>query len=167
MNYSWKTVDRRTIARATAKLKREGLVFFDKTSKGWQLSGAGYQWAAAEVASRFVRQEAAPIPAQKDALAGHCDNCGMKSRDLRSYDGRFLCGSCSSHFVRKRIGQVIAVAGGLVQIMDMQSHETFEVSLTNDIRVRSRLKPGVEIKYQESQGQRTIVEVTGKPTPTW
>jgi biotin operon repressor len=62
LNYSWKTADRRAVGRMTGTLKREGLTFFDKKAKGWQLSGAGYQWATGQVLPRFRKPE---VPLEK------------------------------------------------------------------------------------------------------
>ena len=49
--------------------------------------------------------------------------------------------------IEKRIGQVLAVTGDSVQLMDMESYDTFEVPLPEEEELRSKLEPGVEVEY--------------------
>ncbi len=56
--------------------------------------------------------------------------------------------------VDKRQGQVIALIGNTIQIMDMDTYETFELSLPEE--GGERLEPGRDIHYIISMGRRKI-----------
>ncbi len=61
--------------------------------------------------------------------------------------------------IEKRLGQVIADTGDTVQVMDLETFETFEVEKPKDENLRSRIAPGVEVEYWEVMGRRMIVRV--------
>jgi len=61
--------------------------------------------------------------------------------------------------IDKRYGQVIAVLGNKVQLMDLENYETFEVDLPTDEEVRSKLGPGVEVEYWSVLGRRFIYRI--------
>uniref|UniRef100_A0A7C4FGL4 Translation initiation factor 5A n=1 Tax=Ignisphaera aggregans TaxID=334771 RepID=A0A7C4FGL4_9CREN len=61
--------------------------------------------------------------------------------------------------IDKRIGQVIAVLGDKVQVMDSESYETFEVDMPADESVKSKIAPGVEVEYWSALGRRFISRV--------
>ncbi|RLF64585.1 MAG: translation initiation factor IF-5A, partial [Thermoplasmata archaeon] len=56
----------------------------------------------------------------------------------------------------KRQGQVIAVMGDTVQIMDLDTYETLELSMPDDPEIRERLQPGKEVQYIVSMGKAKI-----------
>ncbi len=49
--------------------------------------------------------------------------------------------------IEKRVGQVLAITGDSVQIMDMETYDTFEVPLPEEEELKSKLEPGVEVEY--------------------
>ncbi|NPA86417.1 MAG: translation initiation factor IF-5A [Candidatus Diapherotrites archaeon] len=60
---------------------------------------------------------------------------------------------------RKR-GQVLAVMGDTVQIMDLNDYNTFEIPLSAvDEEHREKLQPGAEVEYMEAGEYRKIVRV--------
>ncbi len=63
--------------------------------------------------------------------------------------------------VDKKTAQVISVYGNTVQLMDMSTYETFEMSMPEDQELASKLQPGVEVEYWESMGKRKIVRTRG------
>ncbi len=63
--------------------------------------------------------------------------------------------------IEKRTGQVISMQPGTVQIMDMQSYETFETPPPDEEEIRSKLAPGVEIEYWDMLGKKKIVRTKG------
>jgi translation initiation factor 5A len=63
--------------------------------------------------------------------------------------------------IDKKTGQIISVQPGSVQIMDLQSYETFETPLPDDEEVKSKLAPGVEIEYWEMLGKKKIMRTKG------
>ena len=63
--------------------------------------------------------------------------------------------------IDKRVGQVIADMGDMVQIMDMETFETFEVEKPKDEELASKLQPGVEVEYWVVMGRYMIMKVRG------
>lgn len=59
--------------------------------------------------------------------------------------------------IEKKTAQVLAIVGNRVQLMDMQTYETFEVDIPED--KKSKLRPGEEIVYFDVLGKRTIKEL--------
>ena len=59
--------------------------------------------------------------------------------------------------IDKRSGQVIAIMGDEVQIMDMTTYETFEIAI--DDEWRDKLEPGKDVQYFEALGRRKITRV--------
>ncbi len=63
--------------------------------------------------------------------------------------------------IDKRVGQVIADMGDMVQIMDMETFDTFEVEKPEDPDLASKLQPGVEVEYWVVMGRYMIMKVRG------
>lgn len=63
--------------------------------------------------------------------------------------------------IEKKTGQVLAFMGNNVQIMDMQSYETFEVPTPEEEDIRSKLAPGVEVEYWQMLGLNKIMRTKG------
>jgi translation initiation factor 5A len=61
--------------------------------------------------------------------------------------------------IDKKVGQVIAVLGDKVQLMDSETYETFEVDMPTDEGIRSKIAPGVEVEYWSALGRRFIYRV--------
>lgn len=63
--------------------------------------------------------------------------------------------------IDKRTGQIIADMGDSVQVMDMETYDTFEVEKPSDPELAGKLKPGVEVEYWVVMGRRLIVRTRG------
>jgi len=61
--------------------------------------------------------------------------------------------------IDRRKGQVLAVMGDTVQIMDLETYETLELPIPDDIE---GLESGVEVEYIEAVGRYKITRVIGK-----
>ena len=61
--------------------------------------------------------------------------------------------------IDKRTAQVIAVTGDNIQLMDLETYETFEVDMPEEEDLRSKLQPGAEVEYWEVMGRRKIMRV--------
>lgn len=62
--------------------------------------------------------------------------------------------------IDKRSGQVIALLPTGVQIMDLESYETFEAPLP-DGKIRSKLASGLEVEYWNILGRTKIMRTKG------
>ena len=56
--------------------------------------------------------------------------------------------------IDKRSAQVLALMGDNVQLMDMETYETFEMPITDEYK--GKLEPGKEIMYLEALGRKKI-----------
>ncbi|UCB58845.1 MAG: translation initiation factor IF-5A [Thermoplasmatales archaeon] len=56
--------------------------------------------------------------------------------------------------IDKRNAQVVALMGKNVQLMDMETYETFEMPIPDEFK--SNLQPGNEISYLEALGRKKI-----------
>ena len=59
--------------------------------------------------------------------------------------------------IDKRQAQVLALMGSEVQLMDMETYETFNLPVPDEFK--EGLEPGAEIKYLEALGRRMITRV--------
>jgi translation initiation factor 5A len=59
--------------------------------------------------------------------------------------------------IDKRTGQIIAIMGENVQLMDLETYQTFEMKIPEDLK--GKLQPGNEISYLEALGRKKITRV--------
>ena len=63
--------------------------------------------------------------------------------------------------IEKKTAQVLAFVGSNVQLMDMQTYETFETPVPEDEEIKSKLAQGVEVEYWQMLGQNKIMRTKG------
>ena len=59
--------------------------------------------------------------------------------------------------IDKRNAQILALMGDNVQLMDLETYETFEMSIPAEFK--GQLEPGKEISYLEALGRKKITRV--------
>ena len=59
--------------------------------------------------------------------------------------------------IDKRSAQVLALMGDTVQLMDMETYETFEMPIPDEYK--GQLEPGKEIMYLQALGRKKITRV--------
>ena len=59
--------------------------------------------------------------------------------------------------IDKRTAQILALMGDNVQLMDLETYETFEMSIPSEFK--GQLKPGNEVSYLEALGRKKITRV--------
>jgi translation initiation factor 5A len=59
--------------------------------------------------------------------------------------------------IDKRSAQVLALMGKTVQLMDLETYETFEMSIPDEFK--NQLEPGKEILYLQALGKKKITRV--------
>jgi translation initiation factor 5A len=59
--------------------------------------------------------------------------------------------------IDKRSAQVVAIMGDNVQLMDMETYETFEMPITEEYK--GKLEPGKEIQYLQALGRKMITRI--------
>ncbi len=64
--------------------------------------------------------------------------------------------------MKRKTGQVLAIMGDSVQIMDMSDYSTFEIPLSAiEDEIKEKLEPGVEVELLEAGEYRKIERVKG------
>ncbi|MEM4301676.1 MAG: hypothetical protein QW570_06215, partial [Candidatus Caldarchaeum sp.] len=61
--------------------------------------------------------------------------------------------------VDKRTGQVVALSGDSVSVMDNQTLEIVEVPLPKDENLRAKIEPGVSVEYWSIMNRYLLVNV--------
>lgn len=61
--------------------------------------------------------------------------------------------------IDKRVGQVIAIMGDEVQIMDMETYETIDLPIPEDLK--DQITEGKEVEYIEALGNMKIMRTKG------
>ena len=62
--------------------------------------------------------------------------------------------------IDKRPGQVLALMGKDVQLMDLENYETFEIPIPDDLK--DDLVEGVEVEYIIALGNKKLMRIKGK-----
>jgi translation initiation factor 5A len=57
--------------------------------------------------------------------------------------------------IDKRVGQVLAIMGAEVQLMDLENYETFELPMPDDLK--DQISEGTEVEYIEALGNLKIM----------
>ncbi|HDI85781.1 MAG TPA: translation initiation factor IF-5A [Candidatus Korarchaeota archaeon] len=64
--------------------------------------------------------------------------------------------------ISKRSAQVLAVMGDTIQLMDLETYETFELPMSAvDEEERSKVESGAEVEYWEALGKKKVMKVKG------
>lgn len=63
--------------------------------------------------------------------------------------------------VEKNTGQVVSVNPTMVQLMDLESYEIFDVAKPDDEELSSKLEPGKDVEYWVIMGRYKIQRVKG------
>ncbi len=62
--------------------------------------------------------------------------------------------------IEKRLGQILADMGDMLQIMDLETYDTFEVEKpSDDPNLLEKLQPGVTVEYWLIMGRPKIIRV--------
>ena len=63
--------------------------------------------------------------------------------------------------IDKRTGQIISISGNTLQLMDMESYQTFETPMPDDSDLSASLSAGVEVEYWSVLGRNMVVRRKG------
>ncbi len=63
--------------------------------------------------------------------------------------------------IKRKYAQVLALMGDQVQLMDLETYETYELPMPDDKELASKLEPGVEVEVMEAGEYRKIARVKG------
>ncbi|MEN4017326.1 MAG: translation initiation factor IF-5A [Methanobacterium sp.] len=77
---------------------------------------------------------------------------GQKRSFVKPVDSK-----CDVPIIDKRVAQVLALMGNQVQLMDLESYETFELPIPEELK--DRITEGVEVDYIEAMGKQKIMRI--------
>lgn len=61
--------------------------------------------------------------------------------------------------IEKRLAQVLADMGDSLQLMDLETYDTFEVEKPDDPQLAAKITPGVQVEYWLIMGRPKIMRV--------
>lgn len=61
--------------------------------------------------------------------------------------------------IEKHVGQILADMGDKVQVMDLNTYETFEIEKPKEEDLASKIRQGAEVEYWTIMGRNKIVRV--------
>ena len=64
--------------------------------------------------------------------------------------------------IEKKSGQIISITGDILQIMDLETFETFELPFPKEDEVAKLITQGAEVEYWKVLGKSKIMRVKGK-----
>ena len=66
--------------------------------------------------------------------------------------------------IDKRVGQIIALTPDTVQLMDMETYETFDVPIETGVEdnIKDQLTEGITVEYWETLGRIKIMKLRGE-----
>lgn len=79
---------------------------------------------------------------------------GQKKNVISPVDGKI-----EVPMIDKKTAQVISISGNVLQLMDMESYQTFETDMPEDEELRGKLASGLEVEYWNMLGKNKIVRV--------
>lgn len=64
-----------------------------------------------------------------------------------------------SPIIDKRSAQVISMSGDSVQLMDLETYDTFEAAIPDEEELKTKIQEGGEVEYWNAIGKRKIMRV--------
>ncbi|MFY9637680.1 MAG: translation initiation factor IF-5A [Methanobacterium sp.] len=64
---------------------------------------------------------------------------------------------CDVPMIDKRLGQVLALMGDDVQLMDLETYETFEIPIPDELK--GKLNEGSEVDYIMAMGKKKVMRI--------
>ena len=52
---------------------------------------------------------------------------------------------------------MVSISDETIQLMDLETYETFETDMPKDIELKNKLNPGIEIEYWKVVGRNKII----------
>lgn len=77
---------------------------------------------------------------------------GQKRNFVKPVDSK-----CDVPMIDKRLGQVLAIMGDDVQLMDLETYETFEIPIPDELK--GKLNEGSEVDYILAMGNKKLMRI--------
>lgn len=79
---------------------------------------------------------------------------GQKRNFVKPVDSK-----CDVPMIDKRLGQVLSIMGADVQLMDLETYETFEIPIPEELK--DKLNEGSEVDYIVAMGNKKLMRIKG------
>ena len=79
---------------------------------------------------------------------------GQKRNFVKPVDSK-----CDVPMIDKRLGQVLAIMGDNVQLMDLENYETFDIPIPDELK--GKLNEGSEVDYILAMGKKKVKRIKG------
>jgi len=63
---------------------------------------------------------------------------------------------CEIPVIDRKVGQLVSITGKMAQVMDLETFETFEMEIPEDLE---GAEPGKEVEYMVAMGQKKLLRV--------
>jgi translation initiation factor 5A len=97
-------------------------------------------------------------PGKHGAAKARVEAMGIFDKQKRNFV-KPVDSKCDVPMIDKRLGQVLALMGDDVQLMDLETYETFEIPIPDELK--GKLNEGSEVDYIMAMGKKKVMRIKG------
>ncbi len=97
-------------------------------------------------------------PGKHGAAKARVEAIGIFDKQKRNFV-KPVDSKCDVPMIDKNLGQVLAIMGNDVQLMDLETYETFEIQIPDELK--GKLSEGSEVDYIMAMGNKKLMRVKG------
>ncbi len=97
-------------------------------------------------------------PGKHGAAKARVEAMGIFDKQKRNFV-KPVDSKCDVPMIDKRLGQVLAIMGDNVQLMDLESYETFDIPIPDELK--GKLNEGSEVDYILAMGKKKVMRIKG------
>ena len=97
-------------------------------------------------------------PGKHGAAKARVEAMGVFDKQKRNFV-KPVDSKCDVPMIDKRLGQVLAIMGDNVQLMDLESYETFDIPIPDELK--GKLNEGSEVDYILAMGKKKVMRIKG------
>ncbi len=113
---------------------------------------------------RYIVMEGVPCVVKdiKASAPGKHGHAKFRIEAVGIFDGKKRVEVKSSHtrcevpVIEKKGAQVLSITGDNIQVMDMETYETFDIEMPTEEELKDKIKNGVEIIYWDVMGTKQV-----------
>jgi len=95
-------------------------------------------------------------PGKHGAAKARVEAMGIFDKQKRNFV-KPVDSKCDVPMIDKRLGQVLALMGDDVQLMDLETYETFEIPIPDELK--GKLNEGAEVDYIMAMGKKKVMRI--------
>jgi translation initiation factor 5A len=97
-------------------------------------------------------------PGKHGAAKARVEAMGIFDKQKRNFV-KPVDSKCDVPMIDKCLGQVLALMGDDVQLMDLETYETFEIPIPDELK--GKLNEGSEVDYIIAMGKKKVMRIKG------